>query len=273
MALKRTARPVKTPVGVAACKTGADIAETRTKTETKAKTKTNTKIKTKSSTRTATKDVKATTKAATVKTTAARTTATAVKAAATTARIKAPAEPAATGLTAGATARAIAARMATIARTQHLVDAAPLEVDARDDVAKAKVAALREAKTRASDHQGRARRSAVERANDPPAATGAALIERVSRAIERELTQIEVIVGGHYVPPRQRTEAERRARTLASLARTLREITALRLSGKKEKREDDDAVPRDLSELRLALARRLDRLVADAKAAHPERSD
>ncbi len=167
-------------------------------------------------------------------------------------------------------AKTVATRKVTIAKTQRLVDATPLVIDDGDDVAKAKVALLREAKARAPDHQGRAKRSAVERANDPPPAAGQALIERVSRAIERELTQIEVIVGGQYVAPRQRTEAERRARTLASLARTLRDVTTLRLSEKKEKREDDDAVPRDLSELRLALARRLDQLVADAKTAHPE---
>lgn len=179
--------------------------------------------------------------------------------------------PAKTATKTSATAvKASATRKATVAKTQRLVDETQLVIDDGDDVAKTKVAVLREAKARAPDHQGRARRSAVERANDPPPAAGQALIERVSRAIERELTQIEVIVGGQYVAPRQRTEAERRARTLASLARTLREVTALRLSEKKEKREDDDAVPRDLSELRLALARRLDQLVADAKAAHPD---
>lgn len=129
-------------------------------------------------------------------------------------------------------AKTVATRKVTIAKTQRLVDATPLVIDDGDDVAKAKVALLREAKARAPDHQGRAKRSAVERANDPPPAAGQALIERVSRAIERELTQIEVIVGGQYVAPRQRTEAERRARTLASLARTLRDVTTLRLSEK-----------------------------------------
>lgn len=172
--------------------------------------------------------------------------------------------------TTSAKTRIVATRKVTVARTQRLVDETPLVVDDSDEVARTKIATLREAKARAPDHQGRARRSAVERANDPPPAAGQALIARVSRAIERELTQIEAIVGGHYVAPRQRTEAERRARTLASLARTLREVTALRLSEKKEKREDDDAVPRDLGELRLALARRLDQLVADAKTAHPD---
>lgn len=67
------------------------------------------------------------------------------------------------------------------------------------------------------------RRSAVERLNDrpppmadplpPPSSPGLELIDRVSRAIERELMQIERIVGGHHVPVKQRSEAERRART------------------------------------------------------------
>lgn len=182
----------------------------------------------------------------------------------------AAAKVAATSAHAAANTKTVATRKATVAKTQRLVDETPLVIDDGDEVAKTKIAVLREAKARAPDHQGRAKRSAVERANDPPPAAGQALIERVSRAIERELTQIEVIVGGQYVAPRQRTEAERRARTLASLARTLREVTTLRLSEKKEKREDDDAVPRDLNELRLALARRLDQLVADAKTAHPD---
>lgn len=111
-------------------------------------------------------------------------------------------------------------------------------------------------------------RSAVDRLNDPPSAPLPALLKRVSNAIERELTQIEVIICGAHVQSRQRSEAERRARTLASLARTLREVMLLRERDEKN-REDDDTVPRDLDELRRQLAQRLDELVADAKAAHP----
>lgn len=255
MAVKRTTKPAMSPAGTARAGAKTRVAKKPTK-------------------KTATKTIAA------KKTTAKKT----VPAAKTTAR-KTPAKPstktstkvsptaAATKADAVRMLRATATRKVTVAKTQRLVDATPLVIDDGDDVAKAKVAALREAKARASDHQGRAKRSAVERANDPPPAAGQALIERVSRAIERELTQIEVIVGGQYVAPRQRTEAERRARTLASLARTLREVTTLRLNEKKEKREDDDAVPRDLSELRLALARRLDQLVADAKTAHPDAAE
>ncbi|MGN6309111.1 MAG: hypothetical protein ACTHNN_06085 [Xanthobacteraceae bacterium] len=248
MAVKRTTKPVTSPAGTARASV-----EKRTAKKTTAKKTAGKKAvakKTVSAAKTAAKKISA-------KTSIKTSTRTSANAAATKA---APAR----------TTRATATRKATVARTQRLVDETPLVIDEGDDVAKAKVAALREAKARAPDHQGRARRSAVERANDPPPAAGQALIERVSRAIERELTQIEVIVGGQYVAPRQRTEAERRARTLASLARTLREVTTLRLNEKKEKREDDDAVPRDLTELRLALARRLDQLVADAKTAHPD---
>lgn len=254
MAVKRTTKPATSPAGI------ARAAKKPTKKKT---TKAIAAKKTIVKKTTAKKTASAATTAA-GNTPAKRSTKTSTKVFATAAATMA--DPA-------RVLRATATRKTTLARMQRLVDATPLGVDDGDDVAKAKIAALREAKAHASDHQGRARRSAVERANDPPPAAGAALIERVSRAIERELTQIEVIVGGHYVPPRQRTEAERRARTLASLARTLREVTALRLHEKKEKREDDDAVPRDLSELRLALARRLDQLVADAKTAHPDATE
>lgn len=92
-------------------------------------------------------------------------------------------------------------------------------------------------------------RSAVDRLNDPPSAPLPALLKRVSNAIERELTQIEVIICGAHVQSRQRSEAERRARTLASLARTLREVMLLRERDEKN-REDDDTMPRDLDELR-----------------------
>jgi hypothetical protein len=107
-------------------------------------------------------------------------------------------------------------------------------------------------------------RSAVNRCNDPPPATGLPLIDRVRSAVEREITQIEVIVGGHHLNPKQRTEAERRARTLALLARTLAEVRKLRSDEERKGPRDDDAIPRDLDELRRALSRRLEQMVAGA---------
>ena len=186
------------------------------------------------------------------------------KRAAGAARSRAP-KKAVAAKAANKTKAVVVARKKTVDTVIRHEDVATLKVDPGDEAALAIIARRRPA-TRPT----RTRRSAVDRLDDPPPATGTALIERVSRAIERELNQIEVIVGGHRVNKTQRTEGERRARTLASLARTLREVMALRAGEKKERREDDDAVPRDLSTLRLALARRMDQLVADAKAAHPE---
>lgn len=117
------------------------------------------------------------------------------------------------------------------------------------------------------------KRSATERVDDPPPATGIALVERVTRAVERELSQIEVIVGGHHVKPAQRTEAERRARTLASLARTLTEVRKLRVEEEKLKPSDDKLGPRDIEQFRIELARKLDRLVAEAKELPPGQAE
>jgi hypothetical protein len=154
--------------------------------------------------------------------------------------------------------RAIKKRKRTLAANRVDVGPEPVVFDPQDEAARAAIA----------KRQVRGR-TAVDRTNDPPPATGIALVERVTRAVERELSQIEVIVGGHHVKPQQRTEAERRARTLASLARTLTEVRKLRADEHKVKLQDDDARSRNSPEFRLELARRLDRLVAEAKAVHP----
>ena len=148
------------------------------------------------------------------------------------------------------------------------VKKAPVTKTSTTKKAPAKKKVTEPSATEPKRHRASHIRSAVDRLNDPPPAPLPALLKRVSSAIERELTQIEVIICGSHVPPRHRTEAERRARTLASLARTLREVMLLR-DREEKSREDDDTVPRDLDELRRQLAQRLDELVADAKAAHP----
>lgn len=96
------------------------------------------------------------------------------------------------------------------------------------------------------------------------------MVVRVSDAIERELSKIERIVGNPTgIAPAQRIETESRARVLASLARTLKEVMRLReqergAADDNAKAADDDAIPRDLDEFRRELSRRLEGLVADA---------
>ena len=147
-------------------------------------------------------------------------------------------------------------------KTLRRVGEPAVAVEDHDDAARAAVEKQRAAIRRKRDPSPRIKRTAVERLDDPPPATGPLLIERVTRAIERELSLIEVIVGGHHLKSNQRTEAERRARTLASLARTLGEVTRLRAGQHKVNPADDDAVPRDLDEFRRALSHRLEQLVA-----------
>ena len=87
--------------------------------------------------------------------------------------------------------------------------------DDNDEAAKEKIAKAKARETKPrhslitpSNHK----RSAVERLDDPPPAPVAVMLGRVSLAIERELTQIERIVGGTRIKAAERTEAERRAR-------------------------------------------------------------
>jgi hypothetical protein len=160
-------------------------------------------------------------------------------------------------------AAAIEKRKQTKAATHRTVGAEPIAVDPADEVARAAI----------DKRQVRGRRTAVHRLNDPPPAVGIALVERVTRAVERELSQIEVIVGGNHVNQAQRTEAERRARTLASLARTLTEVRKLRAEEEKLKPSDDKLGPRDIEQFRIELARKLDRLVAEAKELPPEQPE
>ena len=158
---------------------------------------------------------------------------------------------------------AVEKRRRTRAATNVVIGPEPIVVDPTDEVARAAVA----------KRQVRGRRSAVDRLTDPPPAIGLALVERVTSAVERELSQIEVIVGGSHVNRTQRTEAERRARTLASLARTLTEVRKLRAEEEKLKPPDEKLSPRDIEQFRLELAQKLDRLVAEAKALPPEQTE
>ena len=101
---------------------------------------------------------------------------------------------------------------------------------------------------------------------DAVAPDSATLVERVAQAVDRELAEIEANVA--KMPGKSRpTEAERRARTLASLARTLSEVRRLRAADETQKPDDIDR-PGDLEELRQRLSQRLAQMV-DAGDAPP----
>jgi hypothetical protein len=140
-----------------------------------------------------------------------------------------------------------------------------LVVDPHDH---AGVEAIEKATEKVARKQRASRPSAADIAtNPPPGETGAgSMVARVSDAIERELSKIERIVGNPTrMLPAQRVETESRARVLASLARTLKEVMRLReqeRAGDDTRAADDDAVPRDLDEFRRELSRRLEGMVA-----------
>ncbi len=166
------------------------------------------------------------------------------------------------------------ARTAKPARTRITIEPPQnLKIDADDDAAIDAVA--RATANSQTSARVTGRRSAVDRLGDPPpVSTESSLVERVSNAIERELSKIETIIGVARVAPVLRSEAESRARVLASLARTLKEIMRLReqerAADEEKTKVADDAIPRDLDELRSELARRLEILVGEAKSLHPD---
>lgn len=98
-----------------------------------------------------------------------------------------------------------------------------------------------------------------------------ALAERIQAVAEREIAAVEQILATLGASDSSETEAA--ARTLASLARTLRELVHLDASQTTPEPVDDEPLPRDLDELRRALARRLDALVAEAKALCPDEGE
>lgn len=141
------------------------------------------------------------------------------------------------------------------------------------------VEALDRARAKVMRAARKSRPNAVEMVADtaPDGAPAASMVARVSDAIERELSKIERIVGNPMrMQPAQRIETESRARVLASLARTLKEVMRLREQERAgddtAKAADDDAVPRDLDEFRRELSRRLEGMVAGA-APIPDRGN
>jgi hypothetical protein len=105
--------------------------------------------------------------------------------------------------------------------------------------------------------QARPRAGAAEVPQSPQARL--ALAERIQAAAEREITAIEAIIT--TLRGSDPNETESAARTLASLARTLRELVQLEATTSPEPTHDQP-IPRDLDELRRSLARKLAVLAA-----------
>jgi hypothetical protein len=87
------------------------------------------------------------------------------------------------------------------------------------------------------------------------------LIDRVRSAVEREIVAIEAVLTRVEGARLRSSDAERAARTLATLVKTLREVAALQRDEKPETTSGDGEDEfRDLEEFRAELAERLDRL-------------
>jgi len=88
-------------------------------------------------------------------------------------------------------------------------------------------------------------------------------IERIERLVQRELAAEEAVRAQLGPLPRPPADAERAARTLATLTQTLHALQRLRCGLPPDSGSDDnDDMPRDIDEFRRELARRIDAFVA-----------
>jgi hypothetical protein len=84
-----------------------------------------------------------------------------------------------------------------------------------------------------------------------------ALTARLWRAAEMQAAEVEARIA---TGPRPAADAERDARVLSVLAKTLRELAAVDAACREEPDDDEDAAPDDIDELRAALGDRLRRI-------------
>jgi DNA-binding Lrp family transcriptional regulator len=100
-----------------------------------------------------------------------------------------------------------------------------------------------------------------------PVEARAALALRIQCVAEREMDAVERVLD--VLGPSNHAEADRCARALAGIARTLREITALNTPEDVTRADDtdNDTVPVDLDALRCELARRIKGLIEAERAA------
>jgi phage terminase Nu1 subunit (DNA packaging protein) len=98
-----------------------------------------------------------------------------------------------------------------------------------------------------------------------------ALAERIHAVAEREIAVVEQIVAA--LGNAEKVEAEGAARTLASLARTLRELLQLDVPPANPDSKHDEPCPRDIDELRRSLERKLEALIAEPEDPIPGESE
>jgi len=100
------------------------------------------------------------------------------------------------------------------------------------------------------------------RADPPLPEQPMAIASRMQAVVERQMDAVERVLA--KIAPSDQIEAEHSARALASIARTLREIAALTEPKQETPSDetDDDPVPRNMDEFRIALAGRIEAFVA-----------
>jgi aminoglycoside phosphotransferase (APT) family kinase protein len=108
---------------------------------------------------------------------------------------------------------------------------------------------------------------AAETAAIPAPAEDIPLAERVQRMVEQELATVDRVLARLGPAPGHPGAAERSARTLASLVKTLNELRRLKAAETPAAGEPDAEDPRDYDQLRRELAHRMERLVAEQS--HP----
>jgi sugar-specific transcriptional regulator TrmB len=108
----------------------------------------------------------------------------------------------------------------------------------------------------------------VDSTDQTPEQASAALVARIQRIAEREMDAVERVLDA--LGPAENADADRTARTLAGISRTLREVVALttRETVAETHDPDDDTIPVDIDALRCELARRINALI-DARAEQP----
>ena len=114
----------------------------------------------------------------------------------------------------------------------------------------------------------------ADRSADPDAPLDpVSIAARLEAALENELRQVESLRGEFGPRTKRSAEAERVARTLATLTETLFKVRRLRQPGGSQATDDDD-LPSDADGFRLALAHRIDVFVrsrTDASVSEPDK--